>query len=48
MRPLRSFLADLLGVRNESARNGDWWEMDLIIVVLGGVFAAGIIAWFSL
>lgn len=48
MRSLRSFLADLLGIRDVSARNGDWWEIDLIIVVLGGALAAGVIAWFNL
>jgi hypothetical protein len=48
MRSVRSYFAKLLGVRDEAARNGDWWEIDFIIVLLGGVFAAGVIGWFQL
>lgn len=47
MRSLRSWMADLLGVRDESARNGDWWEIDLFLVLFFGCLATGAIAWFS-
>jgi hypothetical protein len=43
LRSLRSFLADLLGLRDERARNGAWWELDFILVLLtGSLLAAGI------
>lgn len=45
---LRSALAGLLGISDEKARNGTWWEMDLIIVVLVGAFALGAFAWVQL
>jgi hypothetical protein len=48
LRSLRSFIAGILGVSAESARNGDWWEVDLIIVTILGVFLLGIMAWSSL
>lgn len=42
---LRGHIADVLGIRSPEAAAGEWWEIDLIIVVLAGAFAAGIIAW---
>jgi hypothetical protein len=42
---VRSALAGLLGIGDEQARNGVWWEIDLIIVVLVGAFALGAFAW---
>jgi len=47
LRSLRSWLADRLGVRAEAAKNGDWWEIDLILVVVLGSVAAGLIALLS-
>ena len=47
MRFLRLWMADLLGVRDEAATNGEWWEIDLLIVLFFGCVAAGAIAWFS-
>jgi len=48
VRLLRSWLADLLEVRDEAARSGEWWEIDLILVVLFGAFLAGGLAWVAL
>lgn len=45
---LRSLLADLLSVRDESARDGSWWETDLILVLLTGAIVAGALAWLQL
>ncbi len=45
---LRSWIVALLDIRDESARNGDWWETDLILVFLLGVFLVGGIALFSM
>lgn len=45
VRFIRSWLADLLGIRGESARRGDWWEIDLILVLLFGSVVAGGLAW---
>jgi hypothetical protein len=42
---LRSVLADLLGISDERARDGSWWEIDLIIAFLIGVFVLGAFAW---
>ena len=48
MRILRSFLANILGIRSEAARNGEWWEIDFIILILAGALVAGIFAWFEI
>jgi hypothetical protein len=48
VRGLRSFIAGILGIRDDSARNGDWWEIDLILVILGGSIIAGVTAFLSL
>jgi hypothetical protein len=45
---LRTALAALLGISSEEARNGDWWEIDLAMVVLAGAFVLGAIAWTQL
>lgn len=45
MRTVRSWLAAALGIRAEAAQRGDWWEIDLIIVVLVGSAIAGALAW---
>ncbi len=42
---VRSAFALLLGISSENARNGDWWEIDLMLVVLAGAFVLGAIAW---
>jgi hypothetical protein len=42
---LRSYLAGLLGISDERARNGVWWEIDFIIVLLLGAFGFGAYAW---
>lgn len=41
---LRAHLAAILGMKSEDAITGKWWEVDLIIVILGGAFALGIAA----
>jgi hypothetical protein len=41
---LRATLADLLGIRDQRGKNGVWWEIDLILVILTGAIAAGILA----
>lgn len=41
---LRSHIAHTLGIGSDDAANGKWWEIDLIIVILGGAFALGIVA----
>lgn len=45
---VRSAFALLLGISSENARNGDWWEIDLVLVVLAGAFVLGAIAWTQL
>jgi hypothetical protein len=45
---LRYVLAALLGISSEDARNGDWWEMDLVLVTLASAFVLGAIAWTQL
>ena len=42
---LRSILAGLLGISDERARDGVWWEIDFIIVLLLGAFGLGAYAW---
>lgn len=42
LRYIRSRIAKRLGLRSEAAMNGDWWEIDLIIVILFGAFVMGI------
>ncbi|MEE4317914.1 MAG: hypothetical protein V2I74_13125 [Erythrobacter sp.] len=42
---LRSALAGLLGISDERAADGTWWESDLILVVLAGALALGDLAW---
>jgi hypothetical protein len=41
-------LAAALGIKAGAAKNGDWWEIDLIIALLFGAFVAGGFAWTSL
>lgn len=48
LRLIRSALAAMMGLSSEAARNGDWWEIDLILVVLLGSAALGLIAWVSI
>jgi hypothetical protein len=45
---LRSILAGLFGISDERARNGVWWEIDFIIVLLLGAFGLGAYAWTQL
>jgi len=45
---LRSYFAGLLGISDERARNGVWWEIDFIIILLLGAFAYGAYAWTQL
>lgn len=47
LRSVRSWLAERLGLRAEAAQNGDWWEIDLILVLFFGSVAAGLIALLS-
>ncbi|WP_267886227.1 hypothetical protein [Porphyrobacter sp. AAP60] len=41
-------MAQRLGIKDDSAKNGDWWEIDFILVILLGSLLAGGIAWSSL
>jgi len=45
LRALRSWMAGVLGIKNESAKNGDWWETDFILVLISGSFLAAILGW---
>lgn len=45
---LRAGVAALFDLSSEEIATGEWWEIDLIIVVLAGSFAAGILAWATL
>lgn len=45
---LRSALAALFGISSEEAGNGEWWEIDLALVVVAGAFVLGAIAWTKL
>jgi hypothetical protein len=45
LRRIRSVIAGLLGIKAEAAKNGEWWEIDLVLVILLGAAAAGFIAW---
>jgi len=45
---IRSFIADAFGISDDQARNGAWWEIDLIIVVLGAAIIVGGLAWTQL
>ena len=45
LRALRSWIAAKLDIKDESAKNGDWWEVDLLIVVIFGSFLSAILAW---
>ncbi len=47
LRALRRWIAELFGIRDEAAANGDWWEIDFILVILLGTAATGIIALLS-
>ena len=42
LRYIRTWIAKRLGLRSEAAMNGDWWEIDLIIVILFGAFVMAI------
>ena len=35
----------MFGVSSEDARRGKWWEIDLLLVALLGVFIVGAMAW---
>lgn len=45
---IRFALAALFGISSEEARNGDWWEIDLVLVALAGAFMLGAVAWTQL
>lgn len=45
---LRGLIARKLDVEDQAASNGDWWEIDLIIVLLLGSVAVGIWAFLQL
>lgn len=45
---LRSFVAGLLGLSDKQARNGGWWEIDLVLVFFAGVIVLGGLAWVQL
>ena len=45
---IRGHIAHALGVSNDAAPDGKWWEVDLILVILGGALAIGIAAFIKL
>ncbi|MEE4209927.1 MAG: hypothetical protein V2I43_11730 [Parvularcula sp.] len=45
---LRSFVAKRLGIMDERAANGEWWETDLVIAFLGAMLLLGAISYFQL
>lgn len=47
LRLIRSWIASMFGVKAEAARNGDWWEIDLLLVILLGAIALGAAAWLN-
>lgn len=48
LRAIRSWIAEKLGVKAEAAGVGDWWEIDLILVILLGAVCLGAAAWLQL
>jgi hypothetical protein len=48
LRRVRSTIAGLFGVSNVRARDGTWWETDLLLVILIGSVILGVIAWMRL
>ncbi|UAB78988.1 hypothetical protein INR77_04640 [Erythrobacter sp. SCSIO 43205] len=38
----RSWLASRLGLRKEEAKDGSWWEIDFILVLLAGSVVWGL------
>lgn len=45
---LRSWIAQCFEIQDEAARRGDWWEIDLIVVILLGSIALGVWAWIEM
>jgi hypothetical protein len=45
---IRKWVADRLGLKDEAAVKGEWWEIDLIIVILLGASLVGLFAWTQL
>ncbi|MEE4211200.1 MAG: hypothetical protein V2I43_18270 [Parvularcula sp.] len=46
MRLIRTWIARRFGLGSEAARNGDWWEIDLVVVILAGAVFLGAAGWF--
>jgi hypothetical protein len=46
LRFIRTWIARRLGLSSEAARDGDWWEIDLIVVILAGAVVLGAAGWF--
>ena len=42
---LRSAVAALFGAKHEDARNGLWWEVDLLLLLMVGSALLGVLAW---
>lgn len=42
----RSLIAKIFGISAQEARDGSWWETDLILVIILGALLLGISAWF--
>ncbi|MGB3470864.1 MAG: hypothetical protein WBA51_08590 [Erythrobacter sp.] len=45
---IRGWLADRLDIKAQDARDGRWWEIDFILVLLLGVIVLGFLAWADL
>lgn len=45
---LRSWIAQRFEIQDEAARRGDWWEIDLIVVILLGAIVLGVWAWIEM
>ena len=41
---IRNALAERLGIHAREARDGSWWEVDLLLVILAGSVVLGIVA----
>ena len=47
IRRLRTYILKRLGIETPEHRTGLWWELDLLLVILLGTWAFGLVALFS-
>lgn len=48
VRIMRAWIATRLGIKDEAAQDGSWWEIDAVIVLLLGSAVLGLAAWIKL